>query len=293
MTITVIGLGPGDPAGELKMTVPEVRVPTSMKWHYRVQAREGGTTLSEGDKAIHAYPARLLAGLDRLWKGKAVLVWDAPDGLGPLLAEAGIECKRVASASDLQLASGQLVLVGPDRLEKQLFDQTPLLGLAQAGAGVLIFAQSKVDTLFGFSLVSRRGPASLEWKTEHPLLQGFGAEDLRSLTAGQGDLRAIQLPADAPVLEIGYWPREVPGERPVPIDALLAVQTVGAGRIVLCQVPLGQWKTDPRSQILLASALQYLATRPEPTLPPSQRRIVRPIVPASGPTITIPPGGRP
>jgi hypothetical protein len=106
-------------------------------------------------------------------------------------------------------------------------------------------------------------------------------------------LWAVQLPADAPVLEIGYWPRETPGREPVPIDALLAVKATGRGRIVLCQVPLGRWATDPRSQLFLRNALAYLATRPEPTPPPSQRKVALRVVPASVPTVTIPPGGRP
>ncbi len=288
-----VGLGGGETTTQLTVTVPEVRVPTRMGWHYRLLAREGGDLLCEGGEVIRAYPYGLPAGADRAWKDKAVLTWDEPDGLGLLLTEAGIAHKRIDEASDLQLTRGELVLVGPDRLAEGSSDQESLLGLARTGAGVLVFAQTKVDVLFGARLAHRRGPASLEWRESHPLLSGFDADDLRSLTTTQSELRAIQLPADAPVLEIGYWPREVPGEHPVPIDALLSVQTVGAGRIVLCQAPLGRWKKDPRSQLLLANALQYLSTRPEPTLPPSRRRVIRAVAPTSSPTITIPPGGRP
>jgi len=288
----LIRMGPGDPASELTVTVPEVRVRTPMRWHYRVQASEDGTLLCEGEEVIHIYPGSLLAGLNRLWKGKRVLVWDSPDGLGSVLSEAGIACRRIAKGPDLQTVAGELIVVGPDQLGNDAFAQASLDGLARSGAGVLVFAQTKVDTLFGFAVARRAGTASLEWRAGHPLLKGFDTKSLQTLTGAGRQLWAIQLPADAPVLEIGFWPREISGDRPVPIDALLSVQTVGAGRIVLCQIPLGPWERDPRSQMVLANALRYLATRPEPTLPPSQRRPRRPPRSESRPTITIPPGGR-
>ena len=64
----------------------------------------------------------------------------------------------------------------------------------------------------------------------------------------------MQLPADEPALEIAFWPREIPGKEPVPIDALVVTKTLGKGRIVLCQVPLGPWQSDPRSQLFLVDA---------------------------------------
>ena len=45
-------------------------------------------------------------------------------------------------------------------------------------------------------------------------------------------------------LEIAWWPREVPGTEPVEMDALVFSKSIGAGRIVVCQLPLGDWRTD-------------------------------------------------
>ena len=47
---------------------------------------------------------------------------------------------------------------------------------------------------------------------------------------------------------------------------------------MLCQLPLGPWDEDPRSQLFLGNLMSYLATRPEPTPPPSRR----PNAPGSG-----------
>jgi hypothetical protein len=100
----------------------------------------------------------------------------------------------------------------------------------------------------------------------------------------------VQLPADEAALEIGYYPREVPGVRPAPIDAVLLSKSTGKGRIVLCQIALGDWDRDPRSRIFLSNALDYLSTRPQPTPPPSQRPTPRQAAPTSVRTIDIPQG---
>ncbi len=93
----------------------------------------------------------------------------------------------------------------------------------------------------------------------------------------------MQLPADEPALEIAWWPREVAGNKPAPIDALVLTKTLGKGRIVLCQVPLGAWESDPRSQLFLVDALDYLASPVVPTPPPSRRP--RPVEPAPAPKV--------
>ena len=82
---------------------------------------------------------------------------------------------------------------------------------------------------------------------------------------------------------------EVAGNKPAPIDALVLTKTLGKGRIVLCQVPLGPWESDPRSQLFLVDALDYLASPVVPTPPPSRRpRPVEPAPPAKVPSIAIP-----
>ena len=101
-------------------------------------------------------------------------------------------------------------------------------------------------------------------------------QDLHSWIAGVPSLHVVQLPADEPVATVGSYPREVPGEQPVPIDAVLMSKSVGKGRLVVCQLPLGDWSKDPRSQMLLNNAVDYLLSRPEPTPRPSERPTTRP-----------------
>ena len=112
----------------------------------------------------------------------------------------------------------------------------------------------------------------MKWRTRHPLLSGLPREALDSSNRrADADTRAIRLPKDEAVLEIGYWPRESAGREPPPIDALILTRTIGAGRLVLCQAPLDRWHDDPRSRIFLRNALDYFLTRPEPTPRPSER----------------------
>lgn len=279
---------------QVVITPPKVRVRTSLRWEYTVNDVVSGKQLTAGEVLIQVYPLHVLAGLSDVLAEKRIVVWDRAEELSTVLAAAKVVHKRIESPGDLQLRAADIVLAGPDCIDPSPFAQTALVGQAEGGASVLILAQSRLRVLAGYDLAWRRAPAKLDWRMEHPLLEGFRPEDLQSCVAGvRIEVRAIGLPADEPVLEIGYWPRETPGREPVPIDALLAVKAVGKGRIVLCQIPFGSWAGDPRSQLFLRNALSYLATRPEPTPPPSLRHVRPEPVPTSVPTITIPSGGRP
>jgi hypothetical protein len=120
------------------------------------------------------------------------------------------------------------------------------------------------------------------------------ADDLKSWILGDApELLPIELPADEAALELAYWPPEIAATVPVPIDAMIAVKSVGSGRIVFCQLPMGDWTSDPRSQLFLYNALNYLSTRPEPTPRPSERPTTRPAAPVAVPTINISPEGQP
>ena len=182
----------------------------------------------------------------------------------------------MTTAGKLQFSDADAVLVGPDALSDSPFEQAPLLSLAESGASVMIFRQHRPAVLIGYPLTLRDTPAKLEWQTDHSLLNGFEPQDLHSWIAGVPSLQVVQLPADEPVSVVGSYPREVPGEQPAPVDAVLLSKSVGKGRLVLCQLPLGDWSKDPRSQMLLNNAVDYLLSRPEPTPRPSERPTTRP-----------------
>jgi hypothetical protein len=283
---------------KIDLTLPEVRVRTVVQWKYQVRRRDDGKLLSEGGETIYVYPRQILAGVAERLKGKTILVCDRPDGLPRLLSDAEIPHQRIEdgpnAAAALQTAAADILLIGPDQIGDTPFGQTALLNQAQAGRSVLLFSQTRVRRLMEYALSRRPRPTKLEWRIEHVLLTGLEAADLQSwLRDGPRDVWAVQLPADEPALEVAYWARETPGTEPVPIDALLAVKSVGAGRIVLCQLPLGPWGEDPRSQLLVRNTLDYLATRPEPTLPPSQRAPASKPAEPEIPRIPLSPGGKP
>ena len=288
-----VALAKGDGAARLQMTLPEVRVRTLMQWRYQLLHRGDGRVLAKGEAALHVFPNDVLAGLAELAAGRRVVVWDTEGRLSDVLSEAGVAIRRLRAGSELQLTRADVILVAADEINTAAgsFSQVPLVGQAEAGAGVMIFAQPKAKVLAGYGLARRALPTTMRWRHEHPLLGRFGPGDLSSWLAGPPmTLPSVQLPADEPAYEIAYWPPEVAGDAPVAIDALLVTKTVGVGRIVLCQIPLGPWATDPRSQMLLANAVRYLLTRPVPMLPPS-RRLSAASQPQREPAMILLPGG--
>lgn len=264
----------GDPA-RLSLTLPEIRVPTAMRFVYHARMVDSGDVIAKGEASIHLYPDSLLDAVARRVRSKHIIVWDGAEGLPALLADAKIPHVRIDKESGLQLSRPDIILVGRDQIPDAPFAQSALLAQAKSGATVLVFWQTQLSTLAGYPLAVRAAPERLEWRSDHllarhvRLLESCLPVRSRSReTSGpelsRVQLRAIRLPADEPATEIAFWPREVPGDGPVPIDALLLVKAVGKGRIVLCQIPLGPWQDDPRSQLFLADALDYLTTRVEP-----------------------------
>lgn len=284
-------VGLRDQASRIEVVPPVVRTRTALRWAYRLVRESDQALLSEGAETIHVYPAGLLAGSAARIEGKRIVVCDVPEGLPRVLAEARIPHQALRDPHKLRLAKADIVLVGSDRLTRSPFAQTALLNLAESGASVLLFEQTRVKRLAGFALARRAASPELTWRREHPLLIGFEPGDFRwDSLGGPLEMRAIQLPADEPALEIAFWPPATPATEPTPIDAVLVVKAVGTGRLVLCQLPLRNWHSDPRSRILLRNALEYLATRPEPTPPSSRRRqpVQRRV--SETPRITIPSG---
>src|SRR5687768_7473066 len=269
-------------AGQVGLRCPQVRVRSTLRWVWRLEGRADAKELDRGEVLIHAYPTDLTAGWQRLLRGHEVVVVDKADGLPALLDAAKVKYTRLEDADKLAMSRPRIVLVGPEILGESPFAQAALVGQARAGASVMIFRQTAPAALAGHPLVTRGAPASIQWERSHPLVAGFQAADLdsfaESLKRNGGEKNvtgAIELRADEPVVAVASWPAAstatVPS-RPEPVTALLVTKAVGQGRLVLCQLPLGDWRTDPRSQVFLGGALDYLLSRPEPTPPPSARR---------------------
>jgi hypothetical protein len=282
-----------DESTELHVTPPAVRVRVELHWDYRLLDRNSGRELEAGSVALNVFPDDLTTDLARRLGDKRLVVWDKPSGLPELLDHARVPFTRIDSSDRLQVMRPDVLLVGPSIIGDSPFDQAPLAGLAENGTSVMIFRQSRPASLAGYPLGRRDAIAALSWLSDHPLLNGFEPKDLESWTREERTLGIIQLPADEPALAIGFYPPEVAGSRPAPLDALLLTKSVGTGRLVLCQIPMGEWETDPRSQMLLRNSIDYLLTRPQPTPRPSQRPTTRPAPPREIPTIPLSPGDTP
>jgi hypothetical protein len=270
----------------LTMAIPKVRVQTPMTLAYHVERKDSPKPLAEGTIAVQLYPEDLLTHTAKRMAGKRLFVWDRSDGLPTLLKRVAIEHTLITRATQLQFASPGILIVGLDQLGSDTFDQSSLMSFAGAGTSVLVLNQTQPSSLAGYPLARRAAPSKLAWQETHSLsraLQRFEPSNTSS------ELWAIQLPADEPVLEVAWWPRETPSPKPASIDALVATKAVGNGRLVLCQLPLGDWNADPRNHLFLADALDYLASRAEATPSPSHR--TRPPEPAPSPktsTVLIP-----
>ncbi len=276
------------------LTPPEVRARTQMRWVYRLYQRSDGKEIDTGEAVIQVYPSPRPDRLKGRLQDKRVAVWDTADGLADALTQAGLEFRRIRKAADLQLSGADVVLVGPDELRDAVFDQSPLIALSEAGATVVFFEQTRPRFLAGYALNRRTARTRPTWRSGHLLMSGLRTGDPESWLDGLGqEVWAIELPADEPVLEIGYWPPVVEGSQPGPIEALLAVKAVGKGRLIMCQIPLGPWDTDPRTQQFLENVVSYVGTRPEPTPRPTERQVLRPAASQPVSTIAIPSGATP
>lgn len=277
----------------VRITSPQVRVRTTLRWQYTVQAGAGGKELDRGDVPIVIFPRNLIEGLAHRIGSSRIAVWDEKGKLVKALNDAKAPFHRYTDASRLGFAQADAILVGADTLEASRFDQGPLFSLAQAGTSVMIFRQSRCPELGTYPVVRRTAPARFDWMTDYPLLRGMDSALLKSLTARFNEFLAVRLPADEPVSPIGAWPREVASASPAAVDALLATKSIGKGRVVFCQIQLGDWSEDPRSQIFLMNAVDYLLSPAAPTPRPSERPTTRPVESRPLPVIAIPPGDHP
>jgi hypothetical protein len=278
------------------LTCPTVRVRLTLHWTYRIVQKSDGKELGSGDVPIEIFPDNLLADLSRRVGNRRLVVLDAADatdGLAKTLTAAKVTFTQFTDPSQLQVAQADAVLVGQEMLDGSPLNQAPLAALAESGTSVMVFHQSPANRLFGYAVTSRNVPAALQWREDHLLLLDLSKQDLQAWTAGKEVLDAVDLPADAPALEIGSYPRETPGRMPAPIDAVALTKSVGKGRLVLWQIPLGNFAEDPRSQMLLANAIDYLLTRPQPTPPPSQRPTTQPCPTNQQPIVDLAPRGTP
>jgi hypothetical protein len=263
-------LNPGNRDVTINITPPKPRTRVVLQWIYRVTSTKDGKTLETGELPINLFPSSTLDGVAARARGRSIVVWDRPSGLPETLNAARISFTQIDDASKLLALKPDVILVGQGMLGDLLLEQSSLNSLASAGASVMIFQQTRPARVMQYPLQQRQ-PGQLAWRLNHPLLSGLSESDLQSLVDPSRDLWVLRIPTDGAALEIGYYPPQVSSRLPGPIDAVVMTQTVNRGRVVLCQIPLEDWATDPRSQLILRNTFDFLLTRPEPTPRPSER----------------------
>jgi len=281
-----------DKPANVSLRLPEVRAETRLIWSYAIHTPGTEKPIAENQVAIHLYPNNLLKSLPQRLSGTSLAVWDRADGLPAILSESKAPFTRVPNEASLHLSKLDMLIVGADQIADQPFAQSTMLHYVENGTAALVLRQTRLHTLAGYPVVQRQtsriptakestsapptsaaalsvsaSGSNLVWREHEPLLQNLLT---RPVPAGENEF-AIRLPPDEPALEMVYWPRESPADEPVAIDALVVAKSLGRGKLLLCQVPLGSWKTDPIAQLFLSDAIDYLKAPVEPTLPPSRR----------------------
>jgi hypothetical protein len=256
----------------IKLIVPPARATCELAWVYRVIGREDGKELDKGSIPIRLFPPVELSAATYL-QGRRIVVLDPAHQLAEFFRQHKISIREISDPSQLEGMAADIVLVGSDALDPSPFAQAPLLEQAKEGAQVLVLDQSRVHNLGDYAIGVRR-PTGICWKIGHPLFVGFQIENLNGWIEGAA-LSPLQLSEDAPLSALAFWSAQTQGGRNWPADALVAVQSIGNGRIVFCQLPIGDLLHDPRSQMILCNALDYMQTPAEPTLAPSQCGAVR------------------
>jgi hypothetical protein len=282
-------------ASEVQIDVPEVRVRTVVRLSYEIAA--DGKVLQRGESAVSIFPAlRLNLETRDALKARRIVAWSPPRESATAAATSaalqlrslGASVEIVSDATKLSLASPDIAIVLPGAMRRSTLAQDPLEDVARSGTQVLVLEQRNTEAIATYKVVGKPPPDKFEWREGHPLLASLAEKDLKLLLQeiAPAPLLAVHLPADEPVLEVVHW-HEVAAEQPTAVNCLLAVKTIGKGRIVWCQLPFQRWDRDPRAAILLHNAMQYLLAPPEPTPRPSERTPL----PATNP-VAAPPQNR-
>jgi len=279
----------------IKLEPPKVRTRTSARWTFDLRKRDGTGSLARGSVPVELFADDAFDGLAKRVGQRRLSVIDPGGAIVKLLDGADVPHTRLDDADALRVSKVDLALVAPGGVSGKNATDAVAISQAGAGASVFFFEQTLPQRLGGYLLLDRKPDNGVVWRADHPLFRGLTETDLQSLTRSR-PLKAMQLPTDEPALELAYWPAELQPERstmPRPIDALVVTKTTaGGGRLVFCQLPLTDIASDPRAQLMLVNAIDYLVTRPQPTPPLSQRGDVPRLVPPTIPTITISPGER-
>ena len=296
---TAVGV---DESPIVKITCPEVRARLTLKWEWKLVRKSDSKQLDGGSQNIIAYPSDITSPWPEMLAKRSIVVIDRHRELPTLLETAKVKFTRVDDVSKLQMIAADTVIVGPDMFLENQNDQLWVSNLWKAGTSVLVLQQSKADKLLGFELAPRTPPEKLTWLGKPSMLRGLDADDLAGLEHTLKSMRPVSLqPNDLAFSDVlGTWPnakseevlaggrprppnsaeKTADGIRPPVTDAMIVFASPNNrhGKLILCQLSLENWQSDPRSQILLGNMLDALVSPAEnklrqnaPTTAPAER----------------------
>lgn len=245
-------LGEGKPS-TLKITVPQVRVRTPMMLVWQLVSAANGKLIEQGAIDIHVFASDPLADAPRRLAHLSVAVMSKSPALLEAMNKTGMSVQVMDRASNLMSISADVIVIGPDTLPANPMFQQPLMDHATSGATVIVFRHADQPALLGIPLTERRLHRPVRLRPDHRLHHGLAPSDIDSLLDEPSTvLRVADADHGTPVI---YEKPEEPKAKVV--DALCLVRHTGKGRLVLCQIPLDGWSTDPRTRQLLSNMLEY------------------------------------
>lgn len=267
--------------GEVRIQAPETRTIVALSWQYELRRKNNQLLLQQGSMPIRVVPRQMLASRAGLFENKRLLVLDEREKLPALLSQNGIKMQRIADINTLELAQPDFVLIGENQLPTNPLADGMLQRLARRGCGIVVFNQTSRETLAGFSVILRPAHSILAIRPSGLNFELLTAQDISQwMREKNGELRAVRIPVGESALPLVYFSpgREDGTLKAGDLDALILSQTLGSGRIVLCQLPIFNWNEDARCQLLLSGLLDYLLTPVEQwgaasaTAPSSQKK---------------------
>lgn len=242
-----------DQPAQLKIAVPKVRVRTPMSLHWRLVTAGDASLIEAGTISIQVFADDPLpAAIQRLGK-RAVAVWSSDQGLIKAITDAGLQPHTIETAGDLATVVADVMIVGPETLASNAMLNQPLIDHARAGATVVVFRHADRPTLLGVDLVSRRIARPPRVRANHTLRLGLTDGDIRSLVGKAA--RVLRVDSNASDVLVVSDKIQTPDAQT--IDALCLVRPIGKGQLVLCQLPLGDWASDPRARQLLSNMFEF------------------------------------
>lgn len=249
---------------ELTINIPLPKVNTRKKFTLRLTLEAHDAPSFKEDYNIEVFPPLSKILLSQV----PITLYDPKGKLAPLLKETGLIFKQIDNLYDWQ--GDEILIIAPDALEKEekavIGEETGggqwLAGKVSEGGKVLVLEQSpSAEDWLPVTFENQSSTFSFPLISDHPILQGITAEDLRWW---RGDnLVSLNEPV-RPALA-GSLPLVVTGSARGIYHSPLLELRIGKGSMVICQLRVASKLTsEPMAGILLSRIINYLSNYKPP-----------------------------